>query len=303
MEKINENTKVTLTFGQLNRLVKEAKSKFDTELVSDGNKLVKEAIETLEQNAENIEKITRLRELLSKFTGTGFEKARQAKAASSAAAAQVKADSKPLDDAAKEITEMLKINNDVFFSAKQNGRKVGIIVTYVKPTISQDDSNEAILKRLEDPNFLANNKQLAGISEEALAILEKARDLLRKAGLFNKGPDKLVPKAQGLYEIDPETDEFVPLREGFKDFIGRVGSGIKSTIRQVGEWFQRVFLPRYSRKEEKLVEVLDKWNEYVSELASEVRGAQVAERRARIRRVREARLRKIREARRRLTRH
>ena len=290
MKKIPESTKVTLTLGQIKRLVKEA-SKFDPELVADGNKLVKEAIKTMEQNAENIEKIDRLRELVGRFTSEAVEKARQAKAASSAAAAQVKADAKPLDDAAKELATTLDINGDVFFSAKQNGQKVGVILTTVKKVISQDQSNAAILERLEDPEFIANNEKLRGISQRMIAMLEEARDQLREIGFFDKGEEELTQKAQGLYTLDDDEGEFTPLKEGFKDIMGKVGAGFMRAIRKVGEWFQRTFLPDYSEQEAEYVETLDEWNGYVAELEREVRGMAVAERR--IRKVREARRRRL----------
>lgn len=287
--------KRTITFNQLKRLVREAKSVYVPGLVADGNKIVKEAIKTMEQNAESIEKIDRLRELVGRFTAQAVEKARQAKAASSAAAAQVKRDAKPLDDAAKELAETLDINGDVFFSAKQNGQKVGLILTTIKPVISQDISNEDILQRLEDPKFIANNEKLKGISQRMIAMLEEARDQLREIGFFDKGDDKLTRKAQGLYTLDDDEDEFIPLKEGFKDFMGKVGAGFMRAIRKVGEWFQRTFLPDYSKQEAEYVETLDEWNRYVSELEQETRNMAVAERRARIR--------KVREARRRLARH
>lgn len=276
MKRISDSTKVTLTLNQIKRLVKEA-SKFDPELVADGNKLVNEAIKQLEKTTDGIEKVTEYRDLLKKFTSQAIEKARQAKAAKSAADAMVKTDAKPLDDAAKRLADLLQTNEDVFFSARENGHKVGIILTTVKKVISQDDSNAAILERLQDPEFIRKNEKLRGLSERMLTILEEARDQLREIGFFDKGEEELTRKAQGLYSLDD--DEFIPLKEGF---VERLGGKIMAMLRKAGEWI-RGFLPSYARQETRYVSELEEWNNYLEDLEQQIRPA-VAESRKRARR-------------------
>lgn len=290
MKKISESAKVTLTLGQIKRLVKEA-SKFKPSATKNGTELAMVEIEKLKQTAENVEKVQHLRELVGKFTTEAVERARQAKAEKSAADNLVKTYAKPLDDAAKELAATLELQGDVFFAAQDSIRtvdEVGLILTRTKSVISQDDSNAAILARLEDPDFIKNNEKLQEISKHMIAMLEDARDQLREIGFFDKGDTVYVPKAQGLYHKNTNKDEFTTLKEGF---FGRIGDAFMRAIRKVGEWFQRTFLPDYSEQEAEYVETLDEWNRYVAELEQETRGMAVAERR--IRRVREARRRRL----------
>lgn len=257
MRQISDSTKVTLSLGQIKRLINEA-SKFDPEFVEDGNKLVNEAIRDLKKTTESIERVEEYRKLLKMFTADAIEKARQAKAAKSAAMRLVKRDSDPLDNAAKRLAEMLETNEDVFFSAQESGRKVGLILTTVKKVISQDDSNAAILERLQDPDFIRRNERLRGLSERMLAILEEARDQLRDIGFFDKGEELYVRKAQGLYSLDD--DEFTPLKED--SFVTRLGGKVVSMIRKAAAWIQG-FLPTYARQENRYVAELKNWEDFM----------------------------------------
>lgn len=264
MIKISDSTKITLSIGQIKRLITEA-SKFDPEFVEDGNKLVNEAIRELKKTTDSIEQVQELQNLLKMFTADAIEKARQAKAAKSAAMRLVKRDSDPLDDAAKRLAEIIKTDEDVFFSARKAGRKVGIILTTVKKVISQDDSNAAILERLQDPDFIRKNEKLRNLSERMLTILEEARDQLREIGFFDKGEEQFVRKAQGLYSLDD--DEFSPLKED--NIFTRFGGKIISMLRKAGEWIQG-FLPKFTRQENRYISELQSWEEYITDFGKDL---------------------------------
>ena len=262
--KLTDSTKITLSFGQIKRLITEA-SKFDPEFVEDGNKLVNEAIRELQKTTDSIEKVQEMQNLLKMFSADAIEKARQAKAAKSAAMRLVKRDSDPLDNAAKRLAEIINTDEDVFFSARKAGRKVGIILTTVKKIISQDDSNMAILERLQDPDFIRKNEKLRGVSEKMLAILEEARDQLNEIGFFDRGEEQFVRKAQGLYSL--EDDEFTPLKED--NFFSNVGKSIVSMVKKAGIWLQR-FLPKFERQQKRYVSELQDWEDYITDFGKDL---------------------------------
>lgn len=262
--------KVTLSFGQLKKLISEA-SIFNVDNVVDGNKLVKEAIKKIEETTHDAETIQKLQEQLKMFTAKAVEQAREAKAEKSAADALVKKYSKPLDDAAKSMAEIIGTSETVFFSAIENGRKVGLILNYAKKPVSQEDAYKEIFKLLQSPKFVAQHEKLHGLSKHMIAILQDALNVLKEMGLFE--PDQIVRKAQGLYSLEPGEDEFQPLKEGL---FGGIGEKFISALKKIGDWFTG-FINKFTRHEERYVEELEEWNDYLIEIKNELKNARISE--------------------------
>ena len=228
--KMKENSKITLTIGQLRKLVKEAR--IDPDSVMDGNEMVEKIIDEMKKVGDQAEQIAQMEQLLAKFSKKTVEKALAAKELSAAARAAVKADSKPLDQAAKQLADLIGADNNVFFSVKMKTERIGVLLTRA----SSELSYSKIVTKLTDPDFLEEHKKMQKLGKDLIDLLDKAKAMLSSEELK-------ASWTADLYSQDPDTGDMQHLEEGFMD-------GIKDAFHKVVDWFGNVFNKLLPRKQE-----------------------------------------------------
>jgi phosphopantetheinyl transferase (holo-ACP synthase) len=210
--------------------VKEAR--IDPDSVMDGNEMVQKILGEMKEVGEDAEKIEKMEELIAKFSKKTMEKAIAAKDLRAAARAAVKADCKPLDQAAKQLADMIGADSNVFFSVKMKTERIGVLLTRSADELSYGK----IAAKLTDPEFLEEHKKMRKLGKELIALLEKAKEML--------GDDALKASwSADLYSQDPDTGDMQHLEEGFMD-------GIKDAFHKVVDWFGNVFNRLLPRKQE-----------------------------------------------------
>ena len=261
---VSENGKVYKT-DKGNLIQFSEKSEFDGIENSWGR--IKEVIES---TSASVEEAAEKMKVFESITTDLLESRIAAKKATSAAKRAEK-ETKFVDDSLKEIAEKIGGDLPLFFAVAEKGKKLGVLVTRVEKVTSQKDVRDATLATLTNPEINAQSAELNQLANSIISLLEIYEQKLIESGIVNpEGTIDKTWKASGIYDQD-EKGKMKKVAEGrFSDMARGAWNAIKGGAERIWNWISETFCPKFIVKEEKMVDLVHKFDDFLGEVESQV---------------------------------
>lgn len=226
--------------------------------------------EVVESTSATIEEAAERMKVFESITQDLLDSRVAAKKATSAAKKAEK-ETKFVDDALKEIAEKIGGDAPLFFAVAERGRKVGPLLTRVTKVTSQKDVRDATLAMLTNPEINAQNAELNQMANSIISMIDLYEKKLIESKIINpEGTIDKTWKAAGIYDQD-EKGRMKKLAEGrISDMAKGAWNAIKGGVSKIWNWISETFCPKLIVKEEKLVDLVQKFDDYLGKVEAQV---------------------------------
>ena len=226
--------------------------------------------EVVESTSATIEEAAERMKVFESITQDLLDSRVAAKKATSAAKKAEK-ETKFVDDALKEIAEKIGGDAPLFFAVAERGRKVGPLLTRVPKVTSQKDVRDATLATLTNPEINAQNAELNQMANSIISMIDLYEKKLIESKIINpEGTIQKTWKAAGIYDQD-EKGKMKKLAEGrISDMAKGAWNAIKGGASKIWNWISETFCPRLIVKEEKMVDLVHQFDDYLGQVEAQV---------------------------------
>lgn len=224
----------------------------------------------IESTSASIEEAAEKMKVFESITTDLLESRVAAKKATSAAKKAEK-DTKFVDDFLKDIAEKIGGDLPLFFATAEKGRKLGVLVTKVAKVTSQKDVRDATLATLTNPEINAQSAELNQLANSIISMLEIYEKRLLDSGIINpEGTIDTTWKAAGIYDQD-DKGKMKKIAEGrFSDMAKGAWKAIKGGASRIWSWIADTFCPRFTAKEEKMVDLVQRFDAYLGKVEAQI---------------------------------
>lgn len=226
--------------------------------------------EVVESSSASIEEVAERMKIFESITLDLLESRVAAKKATSAAK-KAEGETKFVDTELKDIAEKIGGDAPLFFAVAERGRKVGVVVDKTTKVTSQKDVRDATLATLTNPEINAQNAELNQLASSIISMLDIYEKKLIESGIINpEGHEDKVWKSAGIYDQD-DAGNMQKLAEGrISDMAKGAWSAIKSGASKIWNWISETFCPKFVVKEEKFSDLVQKFDDYLGEIETQI---------------------------------
>lgn len=241
------------------------KSKFDKIENSWGK--IKEIIET---TSASVEEAAQKMKVFESITTDLLESRVAAKKATSAAK-KAENETKFVDEALKDVAEKIGGDAPLFFAVAEKGKKLGVLIDRVTKVTSQQDVRDATLATLTNPEINAQSEELNQMANAIISMIELYEKKLLESGIINpEGTIDKTWKAAGIYDQDDDGNMKKVAEGRLADMAKGAWNAIKGGVSKIWNWISETFCPKFIVKEEKMSDLVQKFDDYLGKVEAQV---------------------------------